>query len=239
MNNYLYKLDVFEGPLELLLHLIEKHKIDIYDIPIVSITSQYMEYLHNWNHFDINYSSEFLVMAATLLQIKSRLLLPKQAEPMEEDPRDELVAKLIEFKEIKHMTELIALRTDQMNGVFTRPEDASLLGTEAIYHFEVGRLYQIFQDIYDRFTAEVEEPPKVLVEKESYSLETQLVQVRRLLAERKKMSIRSLWQMSSCREELVVTFLAVLELLKFQILDLQIAGGQSEDLQIVYRDVEG
>ena len=96
MGDYNYKLDVFEGPLDLLLHLIEKHKIEITDIPIVEITSQYLEYLDNWNHFDIHYSSEFLVMASTLLQIKSRMLLPKvEPEPDEsEDPRDELVAKL-------------------------------------------------------------------------------------------------------------------------------------------------
>lgn len=76
MGDYNYKLDVFEGPLDLLLHLIEKHKIEITDIPIVEITSQYLEYLDNWNHFDIHYSSEFLVMASTLLQIKSRRLIP-------------------------------------------------------------------------------------------------------------------------------------------------------------------
>ena len=91
MGDYNYKLDVFEGPLDLLLHLIEKHKIEITDIPIVEITSQYLEYLDNWNHFDIHYSSEFLVMASTLLQIKSRMLLPKaEPEPEDaEDPRDE------------------------------------------------------------------------------------------------------------------------------------------------------
>ena len=77
MQSYEYKLAVFEGPLDLLLHLIEKHKIDIYDIPIVAITSQYMEQLRRWEKFDIRYSSEFLVMAATLLQIKSRMLLPR------------------------------------------------------------------------------------------------------------------------------------------------------------------
>ena len=105
MGDYNYKLDVFEGPLDLLLHLIEKHKIEITDIPIVEITSQYLEYLDNWNHFDIHYSSEFLVMASTLLQIKSRMLLPKvEPEPDEsEDPRDELVAKLVEFKKIKDL----------------------------------------------------------------------------------------------------------------------------------------
>ncbi len=88
MGDYNYKLDVFEGPLDLIwLHLIEKHKIEITDIPIVEITSQYLEYLDNWNHFDIHYSSEFLVMASTLLQIKSRMLLPK-AEPEPEDAED-------------------------------------------------------------------------------------------------------------------------------------------------------
>ena len=120
MGDYNYKLDVFEGPLDLLLHLIEKHKIEITDIPIVEITSQYLEYLDNWNHFDIHYSSEFLVMASTLLQIKSRMLLPKaEPEPEDaEDPRDELVAKLVEFKKIKDFTSLLMERTAVSANVF-------------------------------------------------------------------------------------------------------------------------
>ena len=99
------KLNVFEGPLDLLLHLIDKNKIDIYDIPIVEITDQYMEYLHSMEKEDLGIMSEFLVMAATLLDIKCKMLLPKEVneEGEEEDPRAELVQKLLEYKMYKYM----------------------------------------------------------------------------------------------------------------------------------------
>ena len=98
------KLQVFEGPMDLLMHLIEKNKIDIYDIPIVTITDQYLEYMRQMEHDDMNVTSEFLVMAATLLDIKSRMLLPKEVTEdgeEEEDPREELVKRLLEYKMYK------------------------------------------------------------------------------------------------------------------------------------------
>ena len=99
------KLQVFEGPLDLLLHLLEKNKVNIYDIPIVEITSQYMEYINEMKRQDLNIVSEFLVMAATLLDIKSRMLLPKEEkEEEEEDPMAELVQKLLEYKLYKCMS---------------------------------------------------------------------------------------------------------------------------------------
>ena len=100
------KLNVFEGPLDLLLHLIDKNKIDIYDIPIVEITDQYMEYIHAMEKEDLGVMSEFMVMAATLLDIKCRMLLPKEVneDGEEEDPRAELVQKLLEYKMYKYMS---------------------------------------------------------------------------------------------------------------------------------------
>ena len=98
-----YKLEKFEGPLDLLLHLIEKNKVDIYDIPIVEITKQYLDYVNQMEKEDLNIVSDFLVMAATLLDIKSRMLLPvpETEEGEEEDPRAELVARLLEYKKYK------------------------------------------------------------------------------------------------------------------------------------------
>ena len=100
------KLQVFEGPLDLLLYLIEKNKVDIYDIPIVQITDQYLEYVRKLHHEDMNVMSEFLVMAATLIDIKCRMLLPREVneEGEEEDPRAELVQKLLEYKMYKYMS---------------------------------------------------------------------------------------------------------------------------------------
>ena len=104
MSQVSLKLSAFEGPLDLLMHLIESNKIDIYDIPIVEITEQYIGYLRNLQEFDMELASEFLVMAATLLQIKSRMLLPKEVredEQEEEDPRLQLVQMLVEYRRIK------------------------------------------------------------------------------------------------------------------------------------------
>ena len=113
------KLQVFEGPLDLLLHLIDKNKIDIYDIPIVEITNQYMEYIKAMEKEDLNVMSEFLVMAATLLDIKCKMLLPKEVnEEGEEDPREELVQKLLEYKMYKYMSYELKDYMDNAAGVF-------------------------------------------------------------------------------------------------------------------------
>ena len=114
------KLEVFEGPLDLLLHLIEKNKIDIYDIPIVEITDQYMEYIHAMEREDLGVMSEFMVMAATLLDIKCKMLLPKEVneEGEEEDPRAELVEKLLEYKMYKFMSYELKDKMDDAANVF-------------------------------------------------------------------------------------------------------------------------
>ena len=119
------KLNVFEGPLDLLLHLIDKNKIDIYDIPIVEITDQYMEYIHAMEKEDLGVMSEFMVMAATLLDIKCRMLLPKEVneEGEEEDPRAELVQKLLEYKMYKYMSYELRDKMDDASGVYYRKAD--------------------------------------------------------------------------------------------------------------------
>ena len=111
------KLPVFEGPLDLLLHLIEKNKIDIYDIPITKITDQYLEYVHQMDREDMDVTSEFLVMAATLLDIKSRMLLPREVDSEtgeeEADPREELVQRLLEYKMYKYLSEELSVCREQ------------------------------------------------------------------------------------------------------------------------------
>ena len=120
METITYKLEHFEGPLDLLLHLIEKNKVDIYDIPIVEITAQYLEYVRNMEREDLNLVSEFLVMAATLLDIKAKMLLPKEVdeEGEEVDPRAELVARLLEYKRYKILAEELADREENAAGHF-------------------------------------------------------------------------------------------------------------------------
>lgn len=234
MGDYSYKLLVFEGPLDLLLHLIEKHKIDIYDIPIVSITSQYMDYLDNWNHFDIHYSSEFLVMAATLMQIKSRMLLPK-VEPApegEEDPRDELVNRLVEFKAIKEITTFISDRTSLDASIYTRPEEVSQLGKESFYSFDVSKLYEVFKDAFKRAQEEEVEQPQVQVEKDAYSLEEMLDTMLLRARSGDRMSFRGLLVSSHDKKEMVTVFMAVLELMKRQELVI-IPGDREDDITLV------
>ena len=119
------KLEAFEGPLDLLLHLIEKNKIDIYDIPIVEITNQYMDYIRQMQREDLNVMSEFLVMAATLLDIKCRMLLPKEVteDGEEEDPRQELVEQLLQYKMYKYMAEELKERQTDSDMVLYRGPD--------------------------------------------------------------------------------------------------------------------
>lgn len=222
MGDYNYKLDVFEGPLDLLLHLIEKHKIEITDIPIVEITSQYLEYLDNWNHFDIHYSSEFLVMASTLLQIKSRMLLPKvEPEPDEsEDPRDELVAKLVEFKKIKDFTQILMEKASIESNVFSRPEETSVLGLDSFYNYnlELSKLYDIFYSVlHKRNETESEETVRqVTVEKDAYSLEDMIVSLASRARRGERLAFRELLVAIETKSGMVTIFMAVLELLKQQ-----------------------
>ena len=223
MGDYNYKLDVFEGPLDLLLHLIEKHKIEITDIPIVEITSQYLEYLDNWNHFDIHYSSEFLVMASTLLQIKSRMLLPK-AEPEDaEDPRDELVAKLVEFKKIKDFTALLMERTAVSANVFSRPEETSVLGIDNVYNLQLSQLYQIFYQTLKRAKELPEEEPirEVKVEKDTYSLEDMILSLSSRIRRGESLYFRELLVAIETKSGMVTIFMAVLELLKQQVMEMR------------------
>ena len=231
MGDYNYKLDVFEGPLDLLLHLIEKHKIEITDIPIVEITSQYLEYLDNWNHFDIHYSSEFLVMASTLLQIKSRMLLPKvEPEPEEnEDPRDELVAKLVEFKKIKDFTHLLMEKASIESNVFSRPEETSILGLDSYYNLELTKLYDIFYTVLNRTVEKesTERVPQVTVEKDTYSLEDMIVFLSSRARRGERLAFRDLLIAIETRSGMITIFMAVLELLKQQQL---IMHYESEDI---------
>lgn len=152
------KLQVFEGPLDLLLHLIDKNKIDIYDIPIVEITRQYMEYIREMERTDLNIMSEFLLMAATLLDIKSKMLLPKEVneEGEEEDPRQELVEQLLQYKLYKYMS--YELRDREMDSdrvlfkeaaipqevqEYTEPVNLD----ELLGDLDLRRLNQIFQEV--------------------------------------------------------------------------------------------
>ena len=151
-------IDNFTGPLDLLLHLIEKDELDIYDIPIAKITDQYLNYIQTLDHLDLDAASEFLVMAATLLAIKARMLLPKAPQIMneeEKDPRQELVARLIEYKQFKQAAALFREKETEMGKVFVRkPDIAELLKKygpqNPVENISVYDLLQTFKIILEK-----------------------------------------------------------------------------------------
>lgn len=221
------KLEVFEGPLDLLLHLIDKNKIDIYDIPIVEITNQYMEYIRNMQQEDLNIMSEFLVMAATLLDIKCRMLLPKEIneDGEEEDPRAELVEQLLQYKMYKYMAyelkdrqldaELVMFKNPTIPEEvmeYTEPVDLDLL----LEGLTLSRLNQIFRDVLKRHDNKIDPVRSKFgkIEKEEVPLPVKMTYVEGYAKTHKRFSFRQLLEEQKSRMHVVVTFLAILELMK-------------------------
>ena len=221
------KLQVFEGPLDLLLHLIDKNKIDIYDIPIVEITNQYMDYIKAMEKEDLNVISEFLVMAATLLDIKCRMLLPKEVneEGEEEDPRQELVEQLLEYKMYKYMS--YELRDRQVEGEqlmfkeptvpeevmeYVEPVDLDLL----LKDVTLAQLNNIFQDVMKRQIDKIDPVRSKFgkIEKEEVTLPDKLEYVTEYAKLHRKFGFRQLLEKQNSKTQIVVTFLAILQLMK-------------------------
>ena len=221
------KLEVFEGPLDLLLHLIDKNKIDIYDIPIVEITNQYMEYIRNMQREDLNIMSEFLVMAATLLDIKCRMLLPKEVneEGEEEDPRQELVEQLLQYKMYKYIAYELKDREMDSDMVLYKspsiPEEIEkyvepvnldkLLGD-----LTVQKLNSIFKDVMKRQTDKIDPVRSKFgkIEKEEVTLSDKFTYIHSYMRDHKTFSFRQLLEKQHSKMHIVVTFLAILEMMK-------------------------
>lgn len=220
------KLQVFEGPLDLLLHLLEKNKVNIYDIPIVEITNQYMEYITEMKRRDLNIMSEFLVMAATLIDIKSRMLLPKEeAEEEEEDPRAELVEKLLEYKMYKCMSyELKDRQMDAQKVLFkmpTIPEEVKQyeepVDIEALVSdLTLKKLNAIFKSIMKKQVDKIDPIRSKFgkIEKEEVSLEERMEYLENYALVHRNFSFRGLLESQSSKMEIIVMFLAILELMK-------------------------
>lgn len=221
------KLQVFEGPLDLLLHLIDKNKIDIYDIPIVSITEQYLTYIKEMPTRDMNIMSEFLVMAATLLDIKCKMLLPKEVneEGQEEDPRAELIQKLLEYKMYKFMSfELKDRQVDAGKAMFklpTLPAEVSAYRDPIDYEDLIGemnlpKLNAIFKSIMKRQIDRIDPIRSQFgkIEKDEVNMEEKMVYVKNYIMENKKISFSELLGNQTSKMNLVVTFLVILELMK-------------------------
>lgn len=222
-----YKLDNFEGPLDLLLHLIEKNKVNIYDIPIATITEQYLDFVNHMETEDLNIVSEFLVMAATLIDIKARMLLPRETneEGEEEDPRAELVARLLEYKYYKYMS--LELKDREVGAERLLYKSPSIPPEVAKYEppvdldklldgLTLAKLQEIFRAVTKRKSDRVDPIRSRFgnIRRESISLEDKINSVMDYAREHRKFSFRGLLEQQPDRTLVVVTFLALLELMK-------------------------
>ena len=223
------KLQVFEGPLDLLLHLIDKNKIDIYDIPIVTITDQYLAYVRDMDTEDMDVTSEFLVMAATLLDIKSRMLLPKdpEQEEEEEDPREELVRRLLEYKMYKYLSEELTVCREEAGGRFFRAQNLPkevrnyqppIDYDDLLRDTDLQTLQKVFGEVLRRKKSR-RDPIRSgfgKIRREEVSMDTKSLYIRAYLQAHPHTDFRALLESGSSREEVIVTFLILLELMKTQ-----------------------
>ena len=221
------KLQAFEGPLDLLLHLIEKNKVDIYDIPIVEITEQYLDYVSKMPKDDLDLASEFLVMAATLIDIKSRMLLPKEIDENGEeiDPRAELVEKLIEYKMYKYAAvELRDMQVYAGKSMYkqpTVPEEVSKYEPPVnldslLTDVDLNKLNDIFQMLLKRQVDKIDPVRSKFgkIEMEEVSLPDKISYVSTTVKKRKKCKFKQLLEEAHSKVEVIVSFLAILELIK-------------------------
>lgn len=216
---YTIKLPVFEGPLDLLLHLIREHKLDIYDIPISEVTDQYLGYLSLMESLDLNIAGEFFVMASTLLEIKSRMLLPPSISEDESeegiDPRVELVERLLEYERFKNAAESLQGLEDERRHVFWRATDELANYDAPVIPLNLQAMDLLFA--LQRMLAEVGEGEEEVtsIERQKISLRMKMGEIwRRIKASADGVTFRELVNLPVTRIEIVMTFLALLELLR-------------------------
>lgn len=207
------KIPVFEGPFDLLLHLIREHKIDIYDIPISLITSQYLEYIEIMKELNLEIAGDFLVMAATLIQIKSRMLLPPDEEaPSEdqEDPRRQLVQRLLEYQRYKEAALDFRTKEDEWLKVFRR-EPLSDEDEGELYLFDLSLfdLLDAFRNILDKAPSEM-----VSITKETLTVKNRMSMIMEIIEEHEAVRFEDLFKEGITKIHLIVTFLALLELIR-------------------------
>jgi len=228
---YNVSLPVFEGPLDLLLHLIDKAQLDIYDIPIAMIAEQYLSYIRSMQHLDMEIASEFLVMAATLLQIKSRMLLPQppklselqEAEDADYDPRQELVQRLIEYRQFKQAAGELAVQQRLQMKVFSRqplrgPWNDQPLPLEGLS----------LDDLFTAFIAVLQGQEEVpaMIEREEYTVKDKMQEILRRVRIKADNGLHfsTLFGYKSSRSEKITSFLALLELMRMRLIIVRQTG---------------
>ncbi|WOO37151.1 segregation/condensation protein A [Anaerocolumna sp. AGMB13020] len=243
-----FKLEVFEGPLDLLLHLIDKNKVNIHDIPIALITEQYLDYVNHMETKDLNVMSEFLVMAATLLNIKSKMLLPKDEKlgKEEEDPRQELVERLLEYKMYKYISlELKDRELDAGRAFYKNPSipeeiknyeekvDVSLLLSD----LTLAKLHRIFETVIKRQVDKIDPIRSKFgrIEKEEGNLSDKMEEIQKYGRLHKTFSFYQLLMGQRDKIEIIVTFLGILELMKTGEIHIQ-QDNLFDDIMITYKE---
>ena len=226
------ELPVFDGPLDLLLHLIDKNKINIFDIPIVEITEQYLAYVREMKQTDLGVMSEFMVMAAELIAIKCRMLLPPDVdeEGEEIDPREELVAQLLEYKMYKYMSYELRDRMEEASRRLYKPDTTpkevlsfrpEIDPAELTADLTLQKLHAVFDSVIRRQADKIDPIRSRFgtIEKEEVSMEDKLLEVADYAKKRKRFSFRELLTQQKSRMQTIVAFLAMLELMKYGIIE--------------------
>lgn len=218
--SYKIKLEIFEGPLDLLLYLVKKDHLNIYDIPIAEVTEQYLKYMDIMRLLNLNIAGEFLVMAATLMQIKSKMLLPleefKGISEEQEDPRQELVKRLLEYEKFKEIAQNLRERETDQRDVFKRPKSPGQEipeDNQGVY-FEASLF-----DLITAFSAALEGVPKELfyeVIKEEFTVEDKVHDILHMLIASSGLRLSELFAKAKNKLEIIVTFLAILELIRLK-----------------------
>jgi segregation and condensation protein A len=221
-DSYSVKLDSFEGPLDLLIHLIRTNEVNIYDIPIALITQQYLEYVEMMKELNLDTVGEFLVMAATLIHIKSKMLLPRQDpapddEP-DQDPRDALVRRLLEHQKFKAAAELLHERAVLRGAQWIRPDArvADIAGEKPEPELEVDlfSLMSAFRAVLER----AKQRPKMLLPPEEVPVEVRIDQILAMLSETEACGFEDLFARDDTRGAMITTFLALLEMIRLKLI---------------------
>ena len=223
-NEYKVKLEVFEGPLDLLLYLIKKDEVDIYDISIERITQQYLEFMDAFKVLDLEMAGEFVVMAANLIYIKSRALLPAHVQPPEEeaeedDPRWDLIRQLVEYKKFKDAAAQLSQRELDQSNLFTRlPDGPDQVAERPLGEVSVFDLIAAFNKILKRIGEKSEDLREIF--EENYSVSDKIDLIMKMTASGVALKFTELFASAASRTEVVVTFLALLELVRLKQLSL-------------------
>jgi segregation and condensation protein A len=234
-STYTIRIDAFEGPFDLLLFFIERDELDIYDIPIARITDDFLGYVQTMEHLNIDLASEFILVAATLMRIKAKMLIPRKEvdeQGNEIDPREELIQRLLEYKQYKEATEQLRVKEEYRSMTFPRGNiqvELQSLAEEALADAELEsltlyRLLQAFKRVMERFEKGKLQPVHTII-KYTFSVSEEQARISSKLAEKPRLDFMDVFAASENRIHAIITFLALLELVNNQIVRILAGEG--------------